>query len=47
MLRDDLGVGWRWSGERKFKGEGLYVELWLIGTVVGQKPTQQSKAIFP
>ena len=30
----------------RFKSEGTYVYLWLIHTVVGQKPTEHCKAII-
>ena len=35
-----------WEVEGRFKREGIYVHLWLIHTVVQQKPTQHCKAII-
>ena len=34
-----------WVGGR-FKSEGTYAYLWLIHTVIGQKPTQHCKTII-
>ena len=36
-------MGWEVG---KFKREGTYIYLWLIHTIVWQKPTQYSKAII-
>ena len=36
------GVGWGGVGGRLMR-EGIYVHLWLIHTVVWQKPTQHYK----
>jgi len=39
-------VGWAGGLGRRLKREGTYVYLWLIHTVVWQKPTQYCKAII-
>ena len=38
-----VGLG---GGGREFKRKGTYVYLWLIHTVVGQKPMQHCKEWF-
>ena len=35
-----------WMGGAVLKREGMHVSLWLICTVIWQKPTQHHKAIF-
>ena len=46
MLCDNLEGGMEWEVGGSFKREGTYVYLWLIHTVVRQKPTQHCKAII-
>jgi hypothetical protein len=41
VLCDDLG-----REGRRLKRKGIYVYLWLTGTVVQQKPIQHCKAYF-
>jgi len=38
------GMGWGLEG--RFKREGIYAYLWLIHSVVWQKPTQYCKLII-
>ena len=44
-VRNDLVGLWREMGGQ-FKGEGTYVDLWLIHVDVWQKPTKFCKAII-